>query len=51
MDAFFEVSDAMVGVQDQLVIDATTVKRLPTMFNNQKSVIKGGLASYSASRS
>ena len=40
MDAFFEVSDAMVGVQDQLVIDATTVKRLPTMFNNQKSVIK-----------
>ena len=50
MDAFFEVSDAMVQVQDQLVIDATTAKRLPAMFNNQNSVIKGGLASYSANR-
>jgi ABC-type uncharacterized transport system substrate-binding protein len=49
-DAFFEVSDAMVQIQDQLVIEATTVKRLPTMFTNQSSVIKGGLASYSASR-
>jgi putative ABC transport system substrate-binding protein len=50
VDAFFEVSDAMVQVQDQLVIDATTAKRLPAMFNNQNSVIKGGLASYSANR-
>jgi putative ABC transport system substrate-binding protein len=49
-DAFFEVSDAMVQVQDQLVIDATTIKRLPTMFNNQSSVTKGGFASYSANR-
>jgi putative ABC transport system substrate-binding protein len=45
VDAFFEVSDALVQVNDQLVIDATRVKRLPTMFNNQSSVIKGGLAS------
>ena len=49
-DAFFEVSDAMVQVQDQLVITATTAKKIPTMFNNQNSVTKGGLASYSASR-
>jgi putative ABC transport system substrate-binding protein len=50
MDAFFEVSDAMVQVHDRLIIDATRLKRLPAMFNNQNSVIKGGLASYSANR-
>jgi putative ABC transport system substrate-binding protein len=50
MDAFFEVSDAMVQVQDEIVIGATTAKKLPTMFNNQSSVTKGGLASYSANR-
>jgi putative tryptophan/tyrosine transport system substrate-binding protein len=49
-DAFFEVSDALVQVQDQLIVDTARVKRLPTMFNNQSSVTKGGLASYSASR-
>jgi putative ABC transport system substrate-binding protein len=50
VDAFFEVSEALVQVNDQLVIDATSEKRLPGMFNNQSSVLKGGLASYSASR-
>jgi ABC-type uncharacterized transport system substrate-binding protein len=50
MDAFFEVSDPLVAIQDQLIIDTARVKRLPTMFTNQSSVIKGGLASYSASR-
>jgi putative tryptophan/tyrosine transport system substrate-binding protein len=50
MDAFFEVSEALVQVNDQLVIDANRDKRLPGMFNNQSSVIKGGLASYSANR-
>jgi putative tryptophan/tyrosine transport system substrate-binding protein len=50
VDAFFEVSEALVQVNDQLVIDATRDKRLPGMFNNQSSVLKGGLASYSASR-
>jgi putative ABC transport system substrate-binding protein len=49
-DAFFEVSDALVAVQDQLMIDTARVKRLPAMFINQTSVIKGGLASYSVSR-
>jgi putative ABC transport system substrate-binding protein len=50
VDAFFEVSEALVQVNDQLVIDATRERRLPGMFNNQSSVLKGGLASYSASR-
>jgi len=44
------VSDALVVIQDQLIIDAARVKRLPTMFVNQSSVIKGGLATYSVSR-
>ncbi len=50
VDAFFEVSDALVAIQDQLIIDAAKAKRLPTMFLAQSSVIKGGLASYSVSR-
>jgi putative ABC transport system substrate-binding protein len=50
VDAFFEVSDAVVAIQDQLIIDMARVKRLPTMFTNHSSVIKGGLASYSVSR-
>jgi putative ABC transport system substrate-binding protein len=40
----------MVAIQDQLIVDAARVKRLPTMFTNHSSVIKGGLASYSVSR-
>jgi len=50
MDAYFAVSDPIAGSQDQLIIDTARVKRLPTMFNNQSSVVKGGLASYSVSR-
>jgi putative ABC transport system substrate-binding protein len=50
MDAFFQVSDPMVSNQDQLIIDTAKVKRLPTMFVNHSSVIKGGLATYSVSR-
>ena len=49
VDAYFELSDPMVIIQDQLIIDAAGVKKLPTMFQNQSSVIKGGLASYSVS--
>jgi putative ABC transport system substrate-binding protein len=47
--AFFGVSDAIVVIQDQLIIDTARAKRLPTMFVQQSSVIKGGLASYSVS--
>jgi putative tryptophan/tyrosine transport system substrate-binding protein len=50
VDAFFAVSDPMVTNQAQLIIDTARVKRLPTMFENQISVIKGGLAAYSVSR-
>ena len=50
VDAVFEVSDALTVIQDQLIIDTARVKRLPTMFINHSSVVKGGLASYSVSR-
>jgi putative ABC transport system substrate-binding protein len=39
----------MVNSQAQLIIDTARVKRLPTMFLDQSSVIKGGLASYAVS--
>lgn len=50
VDTFFEVSDALTVIQDQLIIDTARVKRLPSMFVSLSSVIKGGLASYSVSR-
>ena len=50
VDAIFEVSDALVQTHDQLVIDTAGIKKLPTMFVSQSSVLKGGLASYSVSR-
>ena len=49
MDAYFEVSDAMVINHAQLIIDMARVKRLPTMFNFVTEVIKGGLSSYTIS--
>lgn len=50
VDAIFEVSDALVVIHDQLIIDTARIKKLPTMFINHSSVVKGGLASYSVSR-
>jgi putative ABC transport system substrate-binding protein len=49
VDAYFAVSDPMVQTQAQLIIDTARVKRLPTMFLDESSVIKGDLASYSVS--
>ena len=49
VDAFFQLSDAMVISQAQLIIDTARAKRLPTMFLDQSSVIKGGLVSYGVS--
>jgi putative ABC transport system substrate-binding protein len=49
MDAFFQLSDSMVNSQAQLIIDKARVARLPTMFLDGSSVIKGGLASYAVS--
>jgi putative ABC transport system substrate-binding protein len=50
VDAFFQLGDPLTSNQAQLIIDTAKVKRLPTMFVNQSSVLKGGLASYSVSR-
>jgi putative ABC transport system substrate-binding protein len=49
VDAFFQLSDSMVINQAQLIIDTARDRRLPTMFLDQNSVIKGGLASYAVS--
>src|SRR5712692_3895673 len=48
-DAFLMVSDAMVFSQSQLIIDTARAKKLPTMFWEGGSVVKGGLASYGVS--
>jgi len=48
-DAFLMVSDARVFSQFQLVIDTARAKKLPTMFWEGGSVVKGGLASYGVS--
>ena len=49
VDAIFDVSDALVVNQAQLVIDTARLKRLPTMFQIESSTVKGGLASYAVS--
>ncbi|MGH7828254.1 MAG: ABC transporter substrate-binding protein [Candidatus Binatia bacterium] len=48
-DAYFYTPDAMVGSQAQLIIDTAKAKKLPTMFQEQSLVAKGGLASYGQS--
>jgi ABC-type uncharacterized transport system substrate-binding protein len=45
-DAFLYSPDPMVGSQAQLIIDMAKTKRLPTMFQDQTLVAKGGFASY-----
>jgi len=45
-DAYFYISDSMVLIQAQLVIDMAMSKKLPTMFSEQNLVAMGGLASY-----
>jgi putative ABC transport system substrate-binding protein len=49
VDAFFQLSDSMVNNQAQLIIETARDRRLPTMFLDQNTVIKGGLASYAVS--
>jgi putative ABC transport system substrate-binding protein len=48
-DAFFYISDAMVGSQSQFIIDTAQTKKLATMFQEQGLVAKGALASYGQS--
>jgi putative ABC transport system substrate-binding protein len=45
-DAFLYSPDPMVGSQAQLIIDMAKAKKLPTMFQDQILVAKGGFASY-----
>jgi len=49
VDAFFQLADPMVLGQAQLIIDTARRIRLPTMFVDQSSVIKGALVSYGVS--
>jgi putative ABC transport system substrate-binding protein len=49
VDAYFEVSDAMVVSQARLIIDTARAKSLPTMFIERSQVVNGGLASYGVS--
>ena len=48
-DAFFYIPDPMLVSQAQLIIDTAKAKKLPTMFQEQSLVAKGGLASYGQS--
>ncbi len=48
-DAFFYGSDAMVNSEEDLIIDTTRAKRLPTMLPYTGSVAKGALAGYGES--
>lgn len=45
-DAYFFLPDTMVVGQAPLIIDTAKAKKLPTMFQEQSLVAKGGLASY-----
>ena len=49
MDAFFSISDAIVNNNGQMIVDAARDIKLPTMWDFQGNVIKGGLGSYSVS--
>jgi putative ABC transport system substrate-binding protein len=46
VDAFFQISDALVTSQADLVIDAARARKLPTMFHTTDFVVQGGLAAY-----
>ncbi|HEV8676931.1 MAG TPA: ABC transporter substrate-binding protein [Methylomirabilota bacterium] len=46
VQAYFHTPGAMVTSQALLIIDATRVKRLPTMFHETSLVVDGALASY-----
>ena len=45
-DAFLFTPDPMVGSQATLIIEAAHARKLPTMFQEQSLVSKGGLAAY-----
>ncbi len=45
-DAFFYISDAMIGSQAQWIAETAKAKKLATMFQEQGVVAQGALASY-----
>ncbi len=45
-DALFYIADSMVIGQAQLIIDTAKAKKMPTMFQDESLVARGGLASY-----
>lgn len=49
VDGLAYVADAMVTSQVDLVIEAARTKRLPTIFQDRGSVVRGALASYGES--
>jgi putative ABC transport system substrate-binding protein len=49
VDAYLAVSDPIASNQSQFIVDTARVKKLPTMFDFQSHVAKGGLVSYTVS--
>ena len=45
-DAIFQVLDAMINSQTDLIADAALARKLPTMFNERNAVAAGGLLGY-----
>jgi putative ABC transport system substrate-binding protein len=49
VDAIAYVADAMVTSQAEVVIETARANRLPTIFQDKETVVKGALASYGES--
>ncbi len=45
-DAYLQAGDATIVSQADLILDVARAKKLPTMFSDETSVIRGGLACY-----
>jgi putative ABC transport system substrate-binding protein len=49
VDAYFHVGDALTTSHADLIIEAAKAQRLPLIFQNRESVVRGALASYGLS--
>ncbi|HJX88154.1 MAG TPA: ABC transporter substrate binding protein, partial [Gemmatimonadales bacterium] len=45
-DAYLQAGDSTIVSQTDVIIDVARTKKLPTMFSDETSVARGGLASY-----
>lgn len=45
-DAYLQAGDSTIVSQTDVIIDIARTKKLPTMFSDETSVARGGLASY-----